>query len=65
MIDRLVELEAREQKTLADAFVGPWLPQRLCRRGSLAQHSGNAWLALADTEAKPGEGWRLLVRGAR
>lgn len=60
---RIEALEAREQKSLADAFQGPWMPQRLY----LVQHGGSAWIALADTEAKPGEGegWRLLVKGAK
>lgn len=61
------EIAKLEQRTLADAFQGPWLPQRTYRRGALVQHGGSAWLALADTKAKPGEGegWRLLVKGAK
>jgi hypothetical protein len=68
ILERLAELEKREQKSLADAFQGPWLPQRTYKRGSLVQHDGSAWLALADVNGKPGEsgeGWRMLVRGAR
>ena len=65
MIERLMGLEERENRSLADSFEGPWLPQKLYRRGALVQHNGSAWLALANTEGKPGEaeGWRLLVRG--
>ena len=63
---RIEALEAREQRSLADAFQGPWLPQRTYKRGALVQRDGSAWIALADTSEKPGqgEGWRLLVKGA-
>ena len=63
---RIEALEVREQKSLPDAFQGPWLPQRTYKRGALVQRDGSAWIALADTSEKPGqgEGWRLLVKGA-
>jgi hypothetical protein len=64
---RIAALESERHKSLADAFQGPWLPRATYLRGALVQHAGGAWLALEDTDGKPGEapGWRLLVRGAR
>ena len=65
LADRLDALEARQEKSLADSFKGPWLPRAGYTRGALVQHQGSIWIALYDVEGKPGEaeGWRLLVRG--
>ena len=65
--ERIAALEAERHKSLADAFQGPWLPRATYLRGALVQHGNAAWLAVEDTSAKPGEGegWRLLLRGAR
>lgn len=64
---RVAALEAAQQKSLADAFQGPYLPRSMYRRGALVQHRGSVWLALEDVDGKPGEasGWRLLVRAGR
>jgi hypothetical protein len=64
---RIADLEGAQQKTLADAFQGAWLPRALYRRGSLVQYGGSCWLALEETDGRPGEapGWRLLVKSGR
>lgn len=64
---RIAALERAQQKSLADAFQGPYIPRATYKRGALVQHRGSAWLALEDTDGKPGEGagWRLLVKAGR
>ena len=64
---RLAAMEQQQQRSLADAFRGPWLPATAYQRGDLVQHGGSAWLALEDGNGRPGEcsAWRLLVKGGR
>lgn len=66
LVARVKALEARETKSLADAYRGTWQPGNSYQRGSLATHQGSLWIALADTGDKPGTGsgdWRLCVKG--
>jgi hypothetical protein len=54
-------------RALAEAFRGPW-QKRTYERGQLVQHGGSAWIALEDTDGKPGEpdsGWQLFAKRGR
>ena len=62
-VERIAALEAAREKTLADAFQGGWLAGRTYKRGSLVQHADALWLALDDSDARPGQSsaWRALA----
>ena len=57
---RIAALESLQHKTLADAFQGPHLAGKTYSRGDLVQRSRRYWLALTQTDARPGESgdWR-------
>jgi hypothetical protein len=61
---RLAALEAAQHKTLADAFRGGWMPGSTYKRGELVQHANQLFLALDDTDGRPGESpyWRALSK---
>jgi len=67
---RALKAEVAELKAggpnLADCYRGSWMVGAY-RRGSVVSASGSLWLALKDTEEKPGSGdaWKLVCkRGA-
>lgn len=51
-------------RTFADVYQGVYEPNKLYARGVLATWGGSLWLALAETQAKPGESpnWKLVVK---
>jgi hypothetical protein len=61
---RIRALETAEAKTLADAFRGSWMPGSVYTRGSLTVCDGSLWLALVDSDQKPGvtDAWRLVTK---
>jgi len=63
----VAELKAAQTKSLADAFRGAWMPGSVFVRGSLAVHDGSLWLALADSDQKPGASadWKLICKRGR
>ncbi len=66
LVQRIVALEQRETKTLADSYRGVWLPGRYTR-GCLVTHGGGLWIAVEDAEGTPGSStaWRLIVKSGR
>ena len=60
---RLAALEAERSKTLADAFMGGWMAGREYKRGALVQHADALWLAMTETDERPGQSpaWRALA----
>ena len=65
--DRIEKLEAElkaKGPNLADAFRGAWTAGSTYARGSLVVQDGGMWLALADSDHKPGatEAWRLVTK---
>jgi hypothetical protein len=50
---------------IADAYKGAWMIG-VYKRGSLVTHSGSLFLALKDTDAKPGtDTWKLVVKAGK
>jgi len=47
---------------------GYWRDGMACEKGDIVTHAGTAWIAIADTKAKPSheaKEWRLFARGGR
>ncbi|MPZ31447.1 MAG: hypothetical protein GEV13_10695 [Rhodospirillales bacterium] len=74
MAKRIKELEATvtalqqaNEKTLADSFRGAWMAGTVFARGSLAVHDGSLWIALANSDQKPGTSadWKLICKRGR
>jgi len=61
---RLDRIEGKELPNLADAFEGGWRADKTYRRGSIVQRQGGTYLALAETDERPGDSdhWRLIGR---
>jgi hypothetical protein len=59
-------LENAEQKTLADAYKGPWM-HGAYRRGDLTTQAEGLWLCLKDSEEKPGtsDAWKMVTKPGR
>ena len=65
-LEKAIEELRANGPNLASAYKGSWMLGAF-HRGDLVTMSGSLWLALADTEEKPGAGacWKLVVkRGA-
>ena len=65
LIDRIEELEAREQKSLADSFRGGYVPGVQYRRGDIVQRRGSTFICLIDSTRPPGncDDCRMLLQG--
>jgi hypothetical protein len=70
--DRVAKLEKElaEMKanppTLCSSYQGTWQPGG-SKRGDVVTQDGSLWLAMSDTDAKPGGGdtWKLIVKRGR
>ena len=63
-LEQALEAQKAAGPNLADAFRGGWMPGSVYARGSLTVHDGSLWLALVDSDQKPGatDAWRLVTK---
>lgn len=66
--NQIAALEARimemEKHVAEIKYTGVWRDGETYKRGNSCTHDGSIWIALRDTEGKPGQSleWQLAVR---
>lgn len=65
--ERLDALEAKQSRTLADAYRGGWGPNNNYARGDVVNHKSAIWLCMQATSESPGStaNWRLILKSPR